>query len=101
MVTRIGKGRRKTRHKFKKNVRERGKLSISKYFAKFELQETVALKINSAINKGQFHPRFHGKCGKVTGNRGTCYQIDFKDGSKLKRIFVHPIHLVKLQQAAI
>ena len=97
MTTRIGTGRRKTRHKLQKNVREKGKISLSRYFQQFQLQERVGLKVNSSISKGQFHPRFHGKCGKVTGNRGDCYQVDFKDGNKLKRIFVHPIHLIRLQ----
>ncbi len=97
MVTRIGTARRKTRHKLRRSASEKGKIPLSKYFQTFKEGEHVGLKINSAVSKGQFFPRFHGRCGKVTGMKGRCYRIEFKDGSKLKTLFVHPIHLVRLK----
>ena len=96
MVTRIGTSRRKTRHKLKRSQSEKGKISLSKYFQTFENGDRVGLKINSAIPKGQFFPRFHGHAGKVTGMKGKCYQVEIKDGGKAKTLFVHPIHLIKL-----
>jgi len=95
MVTRIGTKQRKTRHKFKRSIREKGKVPLSRYFQKFEVGDKVYLKINSNIQKGQFFPRFHGLTGTITNKRGFCYQVNLKDGKKQKNLFVHPIHLKK------
>ncbi len=96
MVTRIGTKQRKTRHKFKKNYRSKGKIPLSKYFQTFEKGEKVNLKINSNVQKGQFYPRFHGLTGTITGaKKGSCYEVIIKDGGKQKTLFVHPIHLKK------
>jgi|APSaa5957512622_1039677.scaffolds.fasta_scaffold222198_2 ribosomal protein L21E len=96
MVNRIGTKQRKTRHKFKKSIREKGKISLSKYFQEFSAGDCVSLKINSNVQKGRFFPRFHGNDGKITGNmRGSCYEVKFKDQKKEKIIYVHPIHLIK------
>ena len=97
MVKRIGTARRKTRHKLQRKASEKGKIPLSKYFQKFIVGDRVGLKINSAIAKGQFFPRFHGMAGKVIGTRGTCYTVQIKDGSKEKLVHVHPIHLVRLR----
>ncbi len=96
MVTRIGTKQRKTRHKFKQHYRNKGKISLSRYFQQFELGDKVNLKINPNVQKGRFFPRFHGMTGTVTGNKkGECYEVQIKDGGKKKMLFVHPIHLSK------
>lgn len=97
MVKRIGTARRKTRHKLQRKAKDKGKIPLSKYFQTFVIGDRVGLKINSAISKGQFFPRFHGMAGKVIGTRGSCYAIKIKDGSKEKLLHVHPIHLIRLQ----
>ncbi len=96
MVTRIGTKRRKTRHKLKRAQNDKGKLSLSRYFQTFEAGEQVGLKINSSVAKGQFFPRFHGRCGTIKGKRGRCYEVQIRDGSKEKSLYVHAIHLIKL-----
>lgn len=96
MVTRIGTKQRKTRHKLTRNIREKGKIPLSKYFQSFEKGEKVNLVINSNVQKGRFFPRFHGLTGTVTGaKKGSCYEVTLKDGGKTKTIYVHPIHLKK------
>lgn len=95
MVTRIGTHQRKTRHKYKKNVRERGKISLSQYFQEFKSGDKVNLKINSNIQTGRFFPRFHGLTGTVAGKKGECYHVVLMDGRKEKTVFVHPIHLTR------
>ena len=95
MVTRIGTKQRKTRHKFRQNYRNKGKVPLSQYFQKFKDDEKVNLKINPGVQKGRFFPRFHGKTGTVKGKKGSCYKIEIKDGGKKKTIYVHPIHLNK------
>ncbi|MBT4540267.1 50S ribosomal protein L21e [Candidatus Woesearchaeota archaeon] len=96
MTKRIGGGRRKTRAKFRKNIRQKGKMSLTKYFQKFEEGDRIKLIAESAIQKGIYHRRFHGKSGIVTGKRGHCYKIDIKDGNKPKEVIVHPVHLARL-----
>lgn len=97
MVTRIGTKQRKTRYKFTLHYRERGKLSLSRYFQEFKEGDKVNLKINSSVQTGQFFPRFHGLTGTVTGKRGFCYEVKIYDRDKEKKLFVHPIHLKKTE----
>ncbi len=93
MVKRIGSLIRKTRHKSKKNIREKGKISLSSFFRVFNIGQKVCLNPNSAIQKGSFHPRFHGKIGTVQNKTGKCYLIAIKDKGKEKLLQVHPVHL--------
>lgn len=93
MVTRIGGFRRKTRSKLRKNIRQRGKISLSNYFKKYEVGTKVTLMGEPAVQKGMFFPRFKGKTGTVKGMQGNCYTVEIKDGNKAKTIVVHPVHL--------
>lgn len=93
MVTRIGSKQRKTRHKYKASLREKGKLPLSKYFQEFKEGERVNLKTHPNVQKGRFFPRFHGLSGIVKNKKGSCYEVKIKDGGKEKVICVHPIHL--------
>ena len=95
MSKRIGGCRRKTRNKLKKSLRDKGKISINKYFQEFKIGEKVVLKAEPAIQKGMYFPRFHSKTGLVKGKKGSCYEIIIKDGGKAKMLIVHPIHLQK------
>lgn len=97
MVTRIGGFRRKTRHKLRKNVRERGKISLRKFFQNFENGEVVALSAEPSYQKGMYFPRFHGKNGIIKRKQGTNYYVAIKDGGKEKQILIHPVHLKKCQ----
>ncbi len=96
MVQRIGGIRRKTREKFKKGYREKGKISIRRYMQSFEQGERVSLSADSALQKGLYPPRFHGKIGYVQGKKGWCYDVSVKDGGKLKSLIIHPVHLKKV-----
>lgn len=93
MVTRIGGFRRKTRSKLRKNIRQRGKISLSNYFKQYDIGAKVTLVGEPAVHKGMFFPRFKGKAGVVTGKQGSCYNVEIKDGKKVKTLIVHPVHL--------
>ncbi len=96
MVTRIGTKQRKTRHKYTQSIREKGKVPLGRYFQEFEEGEKVNLKVHPSVQKGRFFPRFHGLTGTVTGHKkGSCYEVQIKDGGKRKVLYVHPIHLKK------
>ncbi len=93
MAQRTGGFRRKTRHKLRKNKKEKGKISIRKYFQKFKEGDKVYLKAEPAVQKGMYLPRFHGKAGCIVKKQGECYYVKIKDGKKEKNLLVHPIHL--------
>lgn len=95
MAKRIGTFRRKSRHKMKKSVQDKGKISLTKYFQKFDEGERVVLKAESAVQKGLYFPRFHGRSGIIKGMKGRCYEVLIKDINKEKILRVHPVHLKK------
>ncbi|MDP7323777.1 MAG: 50S ribosomal protein L21e [Candidatus Woesearchaeota archaeon] len=95
MAQRIGGFRRQTRYKLQKHFRKRGKISIPKYLQIFKLGDRVVLHAEPAVQKGMYHPRFHGKVAVVKSKRGTNYEVELKDGGKLKTLIVHPVHLEK------
>ncbi|MBU1204243.1 MAG: 50S ribosomal protein L21e [Nanoarchaeota archaeon] len=96
MVKRIGGGRRKTRGLFKKRVRKKGKISITRYFQDLKKGDKVQLLAEPAIQDGIYFRRFHGKTGTIKGKKGKCYEVSIKDGSKNKTLIIHPVHLRKV-----
>lgn len=97
MAKRIGGFRRKTRSTFKKGVRARGKLSLTRFFQVFPVGQKVILKAEPAYQKGMYDARFHGKVGIVNKKHGRCYEIGIKDFGKPKSLIVHPVHLKKVE----
>lgn len=95
MVKRVGGFRRKTRHKLSKSFREKGKISLTNYFQTLKKGDKVSLLAEPAIHTGMYFPRFHGKLGIIKRPKGSCYEVDIKDGNKNKTIIVHPVHMRK------
>ncbi len=96
MVKRIGTFGSKTRHKLQKSRREKGKIPLSRYFQQFAVGDRVTLKVEPAVQRGMYFPRFHGKVGTVHQKRGACYEVKIKDFNKQKTVIVHPVHLTRL-----
>src|SRR3989338_2484348 len=95
MVTRKGGIRRKTRYKFRKEKRQRGKISMTRYFQTFQSGDRIFLDVEPAVQKGMYHPRFMGRAGIIKRMRGRCYEITINDLGKEKTLLVHPVHLKK------
>ena len=93
MVKRIGGIRRKTRYKFTKHKRSNGKISVTNYFQAFNAGDRVFLNLESAVQKGMYHPRFMGRSGIIKSKRGKCYEVTMNDFGKEKTLVVHPVHL--------
>jgi large subunit ribosomal protein L21e len=93
MVTRVGTSRTKTRHLMKKPYKKKGKISLTKYFAKYNTGDRVILKAEPAVQKGLYFLRYHGKMGTIEGKQGNCYKVQIKDRKKQKTMIVHPVHL--------
>jgi large subunit ribosomal protein L21e len=96
LVKKIGSFRRKTRHKLSKKTRKKGKINLPNYFQSFEMGEKVVLMAESAIQKGMYWPRYHGKAGIINAKKGSCYSVLIKDKNKQKNIIVHPVHLKRI-----
>lgn len=80
---------------FRKHVREKGKISLTRYFAQFKNGEKVLLKAEPAVQRAIYHRRFHGRIGTIAGKQGNCYTVTIKDLNKSKTLIVHPVHLLK------
>lgn len=96
MVKRTGTARRKTRSVLTKNIRKKGKISISSYFTQFNNGEKALLKVEPAVHNGSYFRRFHGKIAEIIKKTGTCYELKILDRGKEKTLIVHPVHLKKV-----
>lgn len=83
----------KTRQKFRKRARQRGLSPITRALQRFEEGDKVTIIIDSGIQKGQPHNRFHGQTGIVAEKRGRAYVVDIRFGGKIKKAIVLPEHL--------
>lgn len=98
MVKVIGSRRRKTKHKFRKDIRNKGKISLKQYLQTFELGDKVCLTPEPGVQKGIYHARFVGRIATVKARQGDCYEVSFVDHSKEKSLIVHPIHLRRIEK---
>ncbi len=96
MVTRIGGFRRKSRNKLRKPLKDKGKISLTRYFQEVNIGDKVCLKAEPAYQNGMYNPVFHGKIGIVSSKKGRCFEILIKDRDKEKTLIVHPVHFRKV-----
>ena len=94
-MKRKGGSRRKSRDKFKKDIRRKGKISFTSYFESYENGDRINLVLEPSINEGIFHARHQWKSGIIKGKRGFCYEVLINDRGKEKLLIVHPVHLKK------
>jgi large subunit ribosomal protein L21e len=92
---RIGGYRKGSRDKLSKNPRDKGKISLTRYFQVYKEGEKVQLNLEPSVPKGKFCTRYNGKVGVVVGKEGECYNVKIKDIKKEKIILIHPIHLTR------
>lgn len=85
--------RRGTRRLLKKKPRERGKPKLGKLLYAYELGSQVIIKIDSSVQKGMPHRRFHGKIGTIMDKRGRGYVVNVAQGDAVKEIIVRSEHL--------
>jgi len=85
--------RRSTRQLLKKAPREKGKLKLGKLLYEYQLGSQVIIKIDSSVQKGMPHKRFHGKIGTVVEKRGRGYVVSVSKGDAVKEIIVRSEHL--------
>jgi len=82
-----------TRHLLKKQPREHGKMRLSKLLHEYQPGTSVVVKIDSSVQKGMPHRRYHGKVGTIINKRGRSYVLSVPQGDAVKEIIVRPEHL--------
>jgi large subunit ribosomal protein L21e len=82
-----------TRHLLRKQPREHGKIRLSKLLHEYQPGTNVVVKIDSSVQKGMPHRRYHGKVGTVVNKRGRSYVLSVSQGDAVKEIIVRPEHL--------
>jgi large subunit ribosomal protein L21e len=85
--------RKKTRYKFKKDLRKRGIMPVTSVIQHFEIGQKVHVVCEPSIQKGMPHRRFHGKTGTVLGQRGRAWVLSINDGNMEKVVIARPQHL--------
>ncbi|MBC7100637.1 50S ribosomal protein L21e [Methanothermobacter tenebrarum] len=85
--------RSKTRHKLQRTKRVGRTNPITRKIQSFEVNDLVHIIIDPSIHRGQPHPRFHGKTGRIVDKMGKSYVVTIKDGKKDKKLIVRPEHL--------
>jgi len=68
----------------KKNIRQGGKIQLSKYFQKLSPGERVSVVKEKSLNSN-FPKRLQGRSGVVEGKKGRIYVIKIKDNEKEKK----------------
>ena len=86
--------RRGTRSKLKKKYKEN---LVVKFAREFNIDDSVAIKIEPSSHRGMPHPRFQGHVGKVADKRGRAYVLHLNDGKIKKKLIVTPEHLKKIE----
>jgi large subunit ribosomal protein L21e len=79
----------------KKHVREKGKLSFSRYFQRLKKGDRVAVVKELSV-PSNFPKRLQGRTGVVEGKRGRAYFVKIMDQNKEKKLLIEPIHLKKI-----
>jgi large subunit ribosomal protein L21e len=85
--------RKKTRYKFKKDLRERGLPPVTCVIQNFDIGQQVHIVCNPSVQKGMPHRRFHGLTGTVLGRRGRAWMLTIRDGNADKIVIARPQHL--------
>ena len=80
----------------RKTLRSHGKISLSRYFQKFNENDRVTV-----IRDLSLHPKFpkklQGRSGVIIGKRGKFYIVKINDLNKEKTYIIHPVHIKKLK----
>lgn len=79
-----------------KSPRQRGKLSLKRYFQEFKAGDSVAVARELSI-PFSYSKRIQGRTGKVIEKRGASYYVKISDLGKMKMYSIHPIHLRRIK----
>jgi large subunit ribosomal protein L21e len=79
----------------RKAVRQRGKVSFTRFFQKFKEGDYVAVAQDKSIKFG-YQDKLQGRTGRVLKQRGSAYEVEINDLNKPKIYMIKPVHLIKV-----
>jgi len=80
-----------------KRLRQKGKLSLTKYFQRFSEGDNVAIVRDLTVQRHGFPDRMQGRTGIVIRKQGDAYVVSVKDFSREKTFIIKPVHLKRIQ----
>jgi large subunit ribosomal protein L21e len=80
----------------RKQIKTRGKISLSNYFQNFKEGDSVAVIKEPSISSN-FPKRLQGRTGKVIEKRGRAYIVKIMEYTKEKKFIIEPVHLKKIK----
>jgi ribosomal protein L21E len=80
----------------KQNIRERGKLKLTRKFQDLKEGQRVAVTFDMSSSTN-VPKRLQGRTGMVFGKRGSSIILAINDQTKLKHYIIDPIHLTKIK----
>ena len=81
----------------RRRLRDKGKVSFSRYFQKFKPGDSVAV-VRDLGFPFSYSNRIQGRTGKVINKRGSSYYVEIKELNKPKKYLLKPIHLKKIEE---
>ncbi len=87
-----------SRSKLTKRIKDRGTPKVNDLLKVFDIGDTVAIVINSAVHNGMPFHNFEGRTGKIAGMQGSCYIVSLKIGNTSRKVISSPVHLKRLNQ---
>lgn len=79
-----------------KQIRRRGKISLSEYFKELKIGDKVSISKEFSLPV-YFPRRIQGLSGEIIAKRGESYIIKLNQGNKEKQFIVEAAHLKKLK----
>lgn len=79
----------------RKQLREHGKVRLSRYFQEFKEGDKVSVVRELSVQP-KFPKQLQGRAGIVSGRRGKAYIVKINDLGKKKTYIIHPVHLRRL-----
>jgi len=79
-----------------KRIRERGKLSLGRYFQELKPGQRIAIVRNLSY-KASFPTRLQGKTGTIIGIRGKAFIVSLMNGKKEKKFILTREHIKKIK----
>ena len=80
-----------------KRLRQKGKISLTKYFQRFSEGDNVAIVKDLTVQRPGFPNRMQGRTGVVVRKSGNSYVVAVKDFSREKIYIIKPVHLKRIQ----
>jgi large subunit ribosomal protein L21e len=82
----------------RKRIRDKGKISLTKIFQKFDSGDSVAIVMELGAQSPGFPKRMQGRTGRVVEKKGSAYVVEVMDYNMKKQFSIKPVHLKRIKE---